>query len=109
MVETNCKKAKDGRFSDIRLTTRESLRWLRTGRDNAVGHQWQPRTSGANANGGKKLRIASINVGTMKGRPNEITETLERRRVNICYLQEARKKCDGAELVEAKSGRFCTY
>ena len=105
IAEINCEKAKDGLSPDIRLTTRGSLRWPRAGRDNAKGHQWQPRTTNAKAN---KLRIGSINVGTMKGKANEIAETLERK-VDICCLQEARKKCDGAELVESKSGRFCTY
>ena len=87
MAERKYEKAKNGRSLDIRLTTRGSLRWPLTGRDNAKGHQWQPRTTDANANREKKLRIASINVGTIKGRPNEIAETLKKRRVDICCLQ----------------------
>ena len=31
-----------------------------------------------------KLRIASLNVGTMRGRASEIVETLARRRIDIC-------------------------
>ena len=86
MAKINCKKAKDGRFPDIRLTTRRSLRWPRTGKNNARDYQWQLRTTYAYANREKKLRIASINVGTMKGRADEIAETLEKRRVDICCL-----------------------
>ena len=109
MAEKNYEKARNERSPDIRLTPRGSLRWPRTGRNNAKSHQWQPRTTNANANRRNKLGIVSINVGTMKGRANKSAETLERRRADICCLQETRRKCDGPELVKGKSGRFCMY
>ena len=37
-----------------------------------------------------KLRIASLNVGTMHGRASEIVETLAKRRTDICAVQETR-------------------
>ena len=37
-----------------------------------------------------KLRIASLNVGTMRGKASEIVETLARRRIDICAVQETR-------------------
>ena len=36
------------------------------------------------------LRISSWNVGTFKGRSAEVVETLARRNVDICCLQEVR-------------------
>ena len=37
-----------------------------------------------------KLRVATWNLGTMKGRSAEVIETLSRRRVDICGVQEHR-------------------
>ena len=37
-----------------------------------------------------KLRIASLNVDTMHSRAGEIVETLARRRIDICAVQETR-------------------
>ena len=36
------------------------------------------------------LRMASINVGTLRGRADEVVEMLERRSVDVCYVQEIR-------------------
>ena len=35
-----------------------------------------------------KLRITSLNVGTMRGRASEIVETLARKRISICAVQK---------------------
>ena len=42
--------------------------------------------------GTAKFRAASLNVGTLNKRSAELVETLARRRVDICGLQEIRKK-----------------
>ena len=34
--------------------------------------------------------ITTLNVDTMRGWSNEIVETLSRRQVDICYVQESR-------------------
>ena len=51
-----------------------------------------PRTGVRHARGKVKtkrhIRIASWNVGTMKGRSLEVVETLERRNIDICCVQE---------------------
>ena len=36
------------------------------------------------------FRIGTLNVGTMKGRSNEITDTVARRCIDLCCLQETR-------------------
>jgi len=40
----------------------------------------------------EKLRIGSLNVGAMRGRANEIVETISRRRISLCTIQESRGK-----------------
>ena len=37
-----------------------------------------------------KIRIATWNVGTLKKRSNEVVETLSRRHIDICGIQEHR-------------------
>ena len=36
------------------------------------------------------LRMASINVGTLRGRAGDVVEMLERRSVDVCCVQEVR-------------------
>ena len=36
------------------------------------------------------LRMASINVGTLRGRAGEVVKMLERRSVDVCCVQEVR-------------------
>ena len=38
----------------------------------------------------RDIQIATLNVGTMRGRSNEIVEILSRRLIDICCVQESR-------------------
>ena len=49
-----------------------------------------------------KLRLSSLNVGTMRGRANEVVETLGRRNIDICCIQESRWKGCSVRLIKAK-------
>ena len=49
-----------------------------------------------------KLRLFSLNVGTMRGRANEVVETLGRRNIDICCIQESRWKGCSVRLIKAK-------
>ena len=42
-----------------------------------------------------KLRLATVNVGSMVGRSAEVTETIGRRNVDVVALQEVRYKNEG--------------
>ena len=53
-----------------------------------------------------KLRIGSLNVGTMRGRSGEVVETLARRQVDICCVQEVRWRGASTRLITGKS---CQY
>ena len=52
------------------------------------------------------LRIASLNVGSMKGRSGEVVETLERRKVDICCVQETRWRGCSARMIQGKESRY---
>ncbi len=54
----------------------------------------------------KHFRAATINVGTMKGRSGEIVEMLERRRVDVCCVQEVRWRGSSARLLTGKEHRY---
>ncbi|VDO88836.1 unnamed protein product [Heligmosomoides polygyrus] len=67
--------------------------WLmasQSSRDNAR----RPRELRALAKPGKcKVRIATLNVGTLTGRSCELVEAQERRRVDFCAVQETKWSC----------------
>ena len=54
----------------------------------------------------KKFRIASLNVGTLRGRSNEVVETISRRNIDICCLQETRWRGASARMIEGKDSRY---
>ena len=55
---------------------------------------------------GNCFRVATLNVGTMKGKSAEIVETMERRRVDIACLQETRTAEGGAKLIQGKEAKY---
>ena len=67
----------------------------------------------ATLTGTAKFRVASFNVGTLNKRSAEEVETLTRRRVDLCSLQEIRKKGTllpgQAEWITGKDSRMRLY
>ena len=61
----------------------------------------------------KQVRVATLNVGTLKGKEGEVVETLTRRRVDLCCLQETRLHGDlngnQARLVKGKDTNYKLY
>ena len=53
-----------------------------------------------------KLHIASLNVGTMQGRPCDVVEALARKITNICTIQETRRTGCSAWVI---IGKHCRY
>ena len=45
------------------------------------------------------IQFSTWNVGSISGKWGEISETLKRRCVDICYLQEVRWKGQGAKMI----------
>ena len=56
-----------------------------------------------------KLRVATVNVGTLNKRANEVAETFSRRRVDIGCLQETRYRGIGTKFVKGKNTRYKLY
>ena len=56
----------------------------------------------------RKVRIATLNVGTLTGRSCELAEALERRRVDICAVQETRwSSCKSRDLGRGFKAILC--
>ena len=52
------------------------------------------------------FKIASWNIGTMRGRSSEIVETITRRNVNLCCVQEGRWRGASARHITGKDSRY---
>ena len=57
----------------------------------------------------KKIRVGSLNVGTMRGRASEIVETVSRRGISICAIQESRWKGQSARMLIGKDSKYKFY
>ena len=55
------------------------------------------------------LRLGTVNVGTLIGRSAEVVETLGRRNVDICALQEVRYKKEGTKMVKGGEYEYTLY
>ena len=55
------------------------------------------------------LRIASLNVGTLKGRFNEMVETMSRRGIDLCCIQEYRWRGASARMIKSKDSRYSCF
>ena len=47
-----------------------------------------------------RLRIGSINLGTMVGKEEEVLEMMDRRNLDFCCVQETRWRGEGAKLFQ---------
>ena len=62
--------------------------------------------SGESSKCPKSFRVGTLNVGTMKQKASEVVETVSRRRVDLCCLQETRWKMEGVKQIVGKDSRF---
>ena len=52
------------------------------------------------------FKIASWNIGTMRGRSSEIVETITRRNIDLCCMQEVRWRGASARHIIGKDSRY---
>ena len=52
------------------------------------------------------FRIATLNVGTMRGRSSEVVETISRRGIDLCCVQEVRWRGASARFITGKDDRY---
>ena len=62
--------------------------------------------SGQSSECPKPFRVGTLNVGTMRGKASEVVETVSRRGVDLCCLQETSWKKDGVKQIVGKDSRF---
>ena len=53
-----------------------------------------------------KFRVGTLNVGTLRGRAGEVVETISRRNVDICCLQEVRWRGASARMIQGKDTQY---
>ena len=53
-----------------------------------------------------KFRVGTLNVGTLRGRSGEVVETLSRRKVDVCCVQETRWRGASARMVTGKESEY---
>ena len=52
------------------------------------------------------FRVATLNVGTMRGRSSEVVETISRRGIDLCCIQEVRWRGASARFITGKDSRY---
>ena len=55
------------------------------------------------------FRVATVNVGSLDSRENEVAETLRRRNVDVACLQELKSKGEGARWIVGDTTRYKLY
>ena len=54
----------------------------------------------------KSVKLASWNVGSLTGKSGELVETLERRGIDVCCIQETRWKGEGVRFIKGKDTKY---
>ena len=54
----------------------------------------------------ERLRAATVNVGTLRGRASEVVETVSRRNIDICCLQEVCWRGAGTRTIAGKDTQY---
>ena len=54
----------------------------------------------------EKFRVGTLNVNILKGRVCEVVETLSRRKVDLCYVQETRYRGGHCRIIKGKGSRY---
>ena len=57
----------------------------------------------------RKLRVGTLNVNTLRGRICEVVETLSRRKVDVCCIQETRYRGGNCLTIKGKDTRYKLY
>ena len=53
-----------------------------------------------------EVRFGSWNIGSISGRGTEVCEELRKRKVDVCCLQEVRRRGEGARFLGIKGKRY---
>ena len=57
----------------------------------------------------RQFRIGTLNVNTLRGRICEVVETLSRRKIAVCCVQETRYRGEGTRVIKGKDSKYKLY
>ena len=57
----------------------------------------------------RKLRVGTLSVNTLRGRVCKVVETLSRRKVDVCCIQETRYRGGNCRTIKGKDTRYKLY
>ena len=57
----------------------------------------------------RKFKVGTLNVNTLRGRVCEVVETLSRRKVDVCCIQETRYRGGSCRTIKGKDTRYKLY
>ena len=57
----------------------------------------------------RKFRVGKLHVNTLRGRVCEVVETLSRRKVDVCCIQEARYRGGNCRTIKGKDPKYKLY
>ena len=57
----------------------------------------------------RKFRVGTLNVNTLRGRVCKVVETLSRRKVDVCCIQETRYRGGSYRTIKGKDTRYKLY
>ena len=57
----------------------------------------------------RKFRVGTLSVNTLRGRVWEVVETLSRRKVDVCCIQETRYRGGNCRIIKGKDTRYKLY
>ena len=57
----------------------------------------------------RKFRVGTLNVNTLRGRVCEVVETLSRRGVDVCCIQETRYRGGNCRTIKGKDTKYKLY
>ena len=55
------------------------------------------------------MKVCSVNVGTLRGKPGKIVEMLKHRPVDICCAQETRFRGESVQMISGKSAEYMLF
>ena len=97
-VSTNVVKLSDAGRNQISVSGVSGL--APSGVGGRVGH------CGKSSKHLRNYRVGTLNVNTLKGRVCEVVETLSRRKVDLCCVQETRYRGGHCRIITGKDSRY---
>ena len=67
---------------------------------------WRNARADKVRDGNNTVKVCTVNVGTLRGRGRELVDMLDRRKVDICFIQEVRYKNEGCNVIGDEEQKY---